>query len=177
MEIVEVKNAPINESETLYVSFTKNQPDMHFRGDGTLSILSLTGEKNVASFECEPIGDITLNLIAKSNSNSERVLGMTAISLKELTGPDSKLLFEKWFKLKSDSKIPTSAPVYLRVAASSTVPEQAPLVLHMVMLEEKVFSSPLGTDQNANYWTSFVDGSGKEIARVQMKSRFVYFTF
>lgn len=176
LEIVDVKDAPMNESETLYVSFTKNQDDMYFSGNGTLSIQSLTGIKSVAGFECEPAGEIALTLISKSNSNSQRVLGTTAIQLNNLTGSDSNLLIDKWFELKSDSNL---APIFLRVAASSTVPVQSPIVLGMVKSEDSFLSSlcglfsPLcGKDRNANYWTDIVDDCGKVVQSIQMRYMF-----
>jgi hypothetical protein len=175
LEIVDVKDAPImNESETLYVSFTKNQPDSHFSGNGTLSIQSLTGTKCVVSFECEPTGEIALTLIAKSNSNHHRVVGITAIALKDLTGTDSKLMIDKWFELKSENS--NLAPIYLHVAASSTVPEQAPSVLNMLRSENSLLSSlcglfsPLcGKSRSVNYWTNLIDDCGKVAISVQMR--------
>lgn len=150
---------------------------MHFRWNGTLSIQSLTGLKSVASFECEPTGDITLTLIATSISNSHRILGTTDISLKELTDSHSKLFIENWFELKSDNSNLT--PTYLRVAASSTVAEQAPFVVNMVKSDESLFNSfcgffsfLCGKKRNANYWTRFLDGRGDVLASVQMRYRF-----
>lgn len=175
LEIVDVKDAAVNESETLYVSFTKKQPDMFFSECGRLNILSLTGDKNAAGFECEPSGDLILTLTAKSNanSNSERVLGTTSISLDELTDPNSKLSIERWFQLKSKRWIVNSTPVYLRVAASCSVPLEAPRVFNMVRSEESYvhsfFLSLYGKEANANYWTNFIDGYGNEAVRVQMR--------
>lgn len=106
----------------LCVSFTKKQPDMYFGGDDTLSILSLTGKKNIACFNCKPMGDLNLTLIAKSDTSSERVLGTASISLEELTAPNSKLSIEKWFRLNQNNKLSDSDPIYLHVAVSSTLP-------------------------------------------------------
>lgn len=164
LEIVDVKDAAVNESETLYVSFTKKQPDMIFSECRTLSILSLTGDKNVAGFECEPSGDLILTLMAKSNanSNSERDLGTTSISLDELTDPNSKLSIERWLQLKSKHCIVNSTPVYLRVAASCLMPSEAPRVFN-------IGGSLYGKEANVNYWTNFIDGYGNEAVRVQMR--------
>jgi hypothetical protein len=167
LEIVDVKDAPVNESEVLYVSFTKKQPDIIFRERGTLSILSLSGDKKVARFECEPSGDLILTLMAKSDSNSERVLGMTSISIYELTDPDSKLSMERWFQLKSKNWIVNTSPVYLRVAASCTVPLDAPRVFNMVRSDQSYLHSLFKA--NVNYRTSFIDGYGSEALRVQMR--------
>lgn len=173
MEIVDVKDALINESEVLFVSFTKKKPDSICSEHGTLSILSRTGEKKVAEFECEPSGDLILTLIARSNSNSERVLGTTSMSLDELTNPNSKLSIERWFQLKSKNWIANSTPVYLRVAASCSVPLEAPRVFSMVRAEKSylhsIFLSFYGKETNVNYWTSFIDGYGSEAVRVQMR--------
>lgn len=106
----------------LCVSFTKKQPDMYFGGDDTLSILSLTGKKNIACFNCKPMGDLNLTLIAKSDTSSERVLGTASISLEELTAPNSELSIEKWFRLNQNNKLSDSYPIYLRVAVLSTLP-------------------------------------------------------
>lgn len=153
---------------------------MHFSGNGTLSIQSLTGIKSVASFECELTVEIALTLIAKSNSNSSQVLGVTTIALKDLTGSDSNLLIDNWFELKSDNS--NLAPIHLHVAASSTVPELAPIELNMVRSESSLFFSlcrffsPLcGKNRNANYWTNIMDDCGKVAVSVQMRYKFKYF--
>jgi hypothetical protein len=173
LEIVDVKDAEIRESETLYVSFTKKQPDMYFSGDGTISKLSLIGKKNVKCFECEPMGDLILTLIAKSDPSSQRVLGTTSISLEELTSPNSKLLIEKWLQLNQNILITKYIPISLRVAISSTLPLPAPFIMNMVRLDESFLPSlslpTLGENNKANYWTSFVDAFGKPIMWFQIR--------
>ncbi|KAF8684882.1 hypothetical protein HU200_044092 [Digitaria exilis] len=47
------------------------------------------------------------------------VLNITFV--EDLTGPDSKLSFERWFELKAHGGHATSPPVSLRVAASATI--------------------------------------------------------
>ncbi|KAJ3675543.1 hypothetical protein LUZ60_004585 [Juncus effusus] len=179
LEVVEVKDAQINENEILYVSFTKKQQDIFISGDNPLSIFSFTKEKDVASFECEPTGELILTLIAKSpnptsNSNSklERVIGTTSISLEELTRPKSNLSMQTWLEVKSKNWIFNSDPVYLHVAISCTVPIRAPVLLNMVKYDEPYFQpffySTYGKD-NRNIEYGFVDVFGNEAIRLQMR--------
>lgn len=153
LEIVDVKDAEIRETENLYVSHTKKEPDMHFNGNRTLSILSLTGKKNVACFKCEPMGDLILTLIAKSDGTK---------SLVELTAPNSKLSADKWFQLNQNSCMSISVPIYLCVAISTTPLLPGSLVMNMVRSDKSflpLLFLPFHGEKNniANYWTGFVD--------------------
>lgn len=135
LEFVKVQNLPEGLKGNLFVSFSKIQPDIFFNAARKLTILSETKEKQVASFQCEPTGELHFELISHSSLNLPltkrlRTLGTTSLSLKEILVPMSKLSVEKWLELAPSSGI--SNPIGLRLAVSFTIPSHAQYVLHMV---------------------------------------------
>ncbi|URD80963.1 hypothetical protein MUK42_02034 [Musa troglodytarum] len=177
LEIVEVKNLPDSQKGDLFVSFSKKKPDMLFYG-GTLSIQSESGKKHVASFKCEPTGELILVLMSKLNSkicSSRRasVIGTTSISLQDLMNPDSELSIEKWFELKSHSRTMDTEPVCLWVAVSFTVPVPAPFEFRMFKthpISTNTCFLPLSGKEMFTSWTSFLDHRGDEVIRLCIRN-------
>ncbi|KAF8406138.1 hypothetical protein HHK36_008218 [Tetracentron sinense] len=178
LEIVGVRNLPAGHKGSLYVSFTKKQPDVFFDVTRRLSILSESGEKQVAAFQCEPTGELLFELMSHSPSNlpiskPAKTMGTTSISLQDFVDPISKLSVEKWFELVPRSGIVGSKPICLRIAVSLTVPTQAPHVLRMV--QPRTFSKnscffPLpGRVQHSKSWMCVVDESGNDVINIQMR--------
>lgn len=170
LEIVGVKNLPAEQNGNLFVSFSKKIPDIFLSGSSTLSILSESGEKQVAGFQCEPTGELILAL--KTNSNSHiKTIGTTSIPLEDLMTPNSKLSVEKWFELKPHTGNLNGKPVSLYVAASFTVPFPAPQEFRMFK------SSPISMNacffplkaQQVQRWVRFVDENGNDIISLQMR--------
>ncbi|EPS64776.1 hypothetical protein M569_10005, partial [Genlisea aurea] len=65
LEIISVRNQPdglllLHKGGSLMVSFSKTQPDAIFNVKGNLAIFSVTGKKQVASFRCQPAGNLIL---------------------------------------------------------------------------------------------------------------------
>lgn len=137
LEIVGVRNLPEGHKGSLCVSFFKRQPDAIFNATRNLSIFSESGMKQVASFECEPTGELLFELISHSTSNlplkrARKVLGSTSLSLEDYLAPVSELSVEKWLELVPSSSTVISKPISLRVAVSFTIPSPAPRSLHMI---------------------------------------------
>ncbi|GAB4848832.1 hypothetical protein Ancab_003626 [Ancistrocladus abbreviatus] len=178
LEVVAVKNVPEGHKGSLSVSFRKKQPDMFFNATRRLSILSVSGEKQVACFHCEPTGELLLELISHSPSNLAmtkrfKAIGSTSLSLQELLDPVSKLSMERWLELVPSSGTTSSKPTFLRVALSVTIPTEAPQVLHMVRSQPLCKSScffPLpGRIQHAKSCTRVIDESGNDVISLQMR--------
>ncbi|THG09096.1 hypothetical protein TEA_020396 [Camellia sinensis var. sinensis] len=177
LEIVGARNLPSEHAGNLFVSFSKKQPDLFFNTSRRLNILSESREKRVAAFQCEPTGELLLELLSTSPSNvpiakSTKTLGTTLISLEDLFNPVSKLFEDNWFELVPTSGIAESRLVSLRIALSFTAPVQAPYVLHMV--QPQPFSSgsffPLPERVYcAKGWTHVVDGIGNVVISIQMR--------
>lgn len=173
-----IRNLPAGQNGNLFVSFSKKQPDMFFSGSCTLSILSETGEKQVAGFQCEPSGELSLDLMTNSNghmpkSGPRKTIGTTSIILQDLMDPNSKLSVEKWFELKSHSEKLDSKPVSLHVAASFTAPFPAPQILHMFKSHPISMNTcffPLhGKVQRTQRWARFTDDNGNDVISLQMR--------
>ncbi|VAH71082.1 unnamed protein product [Triticum turgidum subsp. durum] len=181
LQIVDIKNLPSAiPGKSVYVWYTKTKPDAFIRDGGRLDISSKTGKSIGAGFQCEPTGEIILTVMvdqacfgASSSSNKPEPLGKVSISLQEVTGHDSKLSFERWFELKTCGAYAGSSPVTLRVAASCTVPRQAPQVLSMVNVKPCSLKACLLPhsikDQNMSSWTRFVYDCGTELIRLQIR--------
>ncbi|KAJ6816584.1 glycine-rich domain-containing protein 1 [Iris pallida] len=177
LEIVGVRNLPADKAGEVFVTFSKNRGDAFFIGSCRLGILSETGEKQVAGFQCEPTGELIISLMTSSTSKTEKpakTIGTTSVSLEDLLNQDSRLSVEKWFELKPHSVNVDSKPVSLRVAASFTVPFPAPIVLHMVKLNNISMNScffPLpGKVQQKRKCARFVDDNGNDIITLQMRN-------
>ncbi|KAF7026991.1 hypothetical protein CFC21_039064 [Triticum aestivum] len=181
LQIVDIKNLPSAIPEkSVYVWYTKTKPDAFIRDGGRLDISSKTGKSIGAGFQCEPTGEIILTVMvdqacfgASSSSKKPEPLGKVSISLQEVTGHDSSLSFERWFELKTCGAYAGSPPVSLRVAASCTVPRQAPQVLSMVNVKPCSLRACLLPhsieDQNMSSWTRFVYDCGTELIRLQIR--------
>ncbi|MCD9645479.1 hypothetical protein HAX54_034440 [Datura stramonium] len=103
LEIIGIRNLPEGHKGSFFVSFSKSQPDRIFNAKKKLTIFSESGEKQVAYFQCEPCGHLLLELMSQSShdlpiSKSVKVIGSTALSLEDLTLPDSQLTMEKWLE-------------------------------------------------------------------------------
>ncbi|KAK4477409.1 hypothetical protein RD792_016630 [Penstemon davidsonii] len=136
LEFVGVRNLPEEHKGSVLVYFSKTQPDQIFDVKRSLTIFSETGEKNVASFQCEPTGHLLFELTSSLPSSLPRVkssktLGTTSLSLDDFLSPESILTVEKWLDLVPSSNVTNSKPISLRVAISVTIPTPAPYVLHM----------------------------------------------
>ncbi|XP_020272734.1 glycine-rich domain-containing protein 1 [Asparagus officinalis] len=170
LEIVGVKNLPAEQNGNLFVSFSKKSPDIFLNGSSTLSILSESGEKQVAGFQCEPTGELILAL--KTNSNSHiKTMGTTSIPLEDLMAPNSKLSVEKWFELKPHTGNLNGKPVSLYVAASFTVPFPAPQEFRMfkpspISMNTCFFPLKAQLDRR---WVRLADDNGNDIISLQMR--------
>lgn len=126
MEFVGVKNLPDGHKGSLFVVFSKSQPDAFFNTKRKLSILSESREKQVASFQCEPTGELHFELISRSSSclpkGSSLTLGSASFSMQDFLDPISKLSIEKWLALVPSSDSLNLKPIMLRVAISFTAP-------------------------------------------------------
>ncbi|KAL0308210.1 UNVERIFIED_CONTAM: Glycine-rich domain-containing protein 1 [Sesamum angustifolium] len=127
MEFVSVRNLPEGHKGSLFVSFSKTQPDEIFNAKRRLTIFSESGEKKVATFQCQPTGSLLFELVSFSPSSlpvpvPSKTIGTTTISLEDFMSPDSDLIVEKWLDLVPRSNIMASNPIGLRVAISVTIP-------------------------------------------------------
>lgn len=178
MEFVEVRNLPEGHKGSLFVSFCKTQHDLFFQAKRRLSILSQSGEKHVACFQCEPTGELLFELISHSPSHlpmkkTYKSLGSTSFSLQDFLIPLSKLDAEKWLEVVPTSGNENSKPIYLRIAVSFTVPALAQHALHMVrsrpLSKSSCFLPFLGKDQDAKNFTHVIDETGTKLISLQMR--------
>jgi hypothetical protein len=178
LEFVDVKNLPDGLEGSLFVLFSKSQPDAFFDAKRRLSILSESREKNVASFQCEPTGELLFELMSHSSSKlplrrSPKKLGSAAFSMQDYLDPVSKLSIEKWLELVPHSGTMSTEPILLRVAISFTVPIPAPYTLQLaqsrpVSKNTCFFNIPV-KPQHANSWTKVTDENGTRIISLQMR--------
>ncbi|OMP01665.1 hypothetical protein COLO4_11678 [Corchorus olitorius] len=179
LEFVAVKNLPDEKNGNLFVLFSKTQPDVFFNTKQKLTILSESGEKKVATFRCEPSGELLFELVSHSSSHLPgtktcKTLGTVSLSLREFLVPVSKLSEEKWLDLVPTSGNGSSKPIGLRVAVSFTVPTTAPRALHMVrshpFSKGSCFQLPLAGRLPARKgFTRVVDETQAEVIRLQMR--------
>ncbi|CAN6373143.1 unnamed protein product [Urochloa humidicola] len=174
LQIVDIKNLPSAvPKENVYVRFAKNQSDMFISDGGRLDISTVTGKNTGAGLQCEPTGELILTVMVDRASKKPEPVGKVSIPLQDLTGPDSKLAFERWFELKAHGGHATSPPVSLRVAASATVPSSAQKVFCMVKTEPFSLKSCLlphsNKDQKMGSWTRFIYDCGTEVIRLQIR--------
>ncbi|KAL3526954.1 hypothetical protein ACH5RR_011610 [Cinchona calisaya] len=178
LEFVSVKNLPERCKGGLFVSFRKKQPDTIFTAKRSLTILSESGEKQVACFHCQPTGNLFFELVCYSASNlplskSSKSLGSASISLEDLLSPSSNLTMEKWLEMVPSSNSENLKPIYLRVGISVTLPTTAPHVFHMI--RSRPFSKnscffPLpGRVHLAKNWTRVIDDDGNEIINLKVR--------
>lgn len=171
----------------LFVSFSKTQPDTFFNAKRRLTIFSETGEKQVASFQCEPTGELLFQLTSHSPSNlpnlpiswTSKKMGSTSLSLQDFLNPVSRLSLEKWFELVPSSGNVSSKSISLRIAISCTVPALAPRIFQSVcsrpFLRSSCFFPLPGRVQHAKRWTRVIDEAGREVISLQMRYYFVHY--
>ncbi|XP_038997497.1 glycine-rich domain-containing protein 2-like isoform X4 [Hibiscus syriacus] len=179
LEIVEVKNLTDEKKGNLFVLFSKTQPDVFCNNKQKLTILSESGKKQVASFQCEPTGELLFELVSHSVSTLPgkktcKTLGTASLSIQEFLVPVSKLAMEKCLDLVPASGNGSSKPFGLRVSVSFTVPTVAPHVLHMVrplaFSKGSCFQLPLAETVPADKsYTRVIDETQAEVIRLQMR--------
>ncbi|XP_062100865.1 glycine-rich domain-containing protein 1 [Humulus lupulus] len=178
LEFVEVKNLPEGHKGSLFVTFSKTQPDILFDAKRKLTILSEAKEKQVASFQCEPNGELLFELVSRSPSNLPitkplKTLGTTSLSLQDLSVSASNLSVEKWLDLVPSSGNVSSKPIRLRVAVSSTVPAPAQCVLEMVHSRQLLKNScfPIsGKTKDATGRIHVIDETGTKLINLQIRN-------
>lgn len=184
LECVEVRNLPEGHKGRLFVAFSKTQNDYFFNVKRRLSILSESGEKQVACFQCEPTGELVFELISHSPSHlpmirTYKTLGSTSLSLQDFLVPLSKLDAEKWLEVVPSSGTVNSKPIYLRVAVSFTIPALAQRTFNMVRSRPLSKSScflPLpGKVVDAKNLTHVIDETGTKLISLQMRYQSIYF--
>ncbi|KAM7275109.1 hypothetical protein ACFE04_016975 [Oxalis oulophora] len=177
LEVVAVKNLPEGHKGKLLISFSKTQPDKFLNTQRKLTILSESGEKQVASFQCEPKGELVFELISHSPSNlpvkrAPKTMGTTSLSLQEFLVPVSKLSAEKWVELVPTSGNASANTISLRIAVSFTLPTVAPHIFHLVRSWSLPKSSclfPLPGKGLSKSRARVVDESHTEVMNLQMR--------
>ncbi|ESR39448.1 hypothetical protein CICLE_v10024875mg [Citrus x clementina] len=178
VEIVAVKNLPEDHKGDLFVFFSKSQPDIFFNAKQKLTILSKSGMKQVASFQCEAAGELLFELVSHSTSKipmtgASKTMGTASLSLQNFISPISKLAVEQWFDLVPRSGNVSSKPISLRIAVSFTIPTLAPHLLRMVrsrpLSKGSCFFPLPGRIQPAKSWTRVIDETQSEVISLQMR--------
>ncbi|KAJ7953480.1 glycine-rich domain-containing protein 1-like [Quillaja saponaria] len=186
MEFVSVRNMPEGHKGSLFVLFSKSQPDAIFDAKRKLSISSESGEKQVAPFQCEPTGELFFELMSHpsnlSITRTSKTLGTASLYLQDYLTPVSKLSADKWLELVPKHGTLSSKPIMLRVAVSFSVPNLAPHVLRMIqsrpsskstcffshsLHKSSCFFTPRA--QPAKSWTHVIDETGTEVISLQMR--------
>ncbi|KAG4194812.1 hypothetical protein ERO13_A06G074100v2 [Gossypium hirsutum] len=129
IEIVGVKDLPQGLKGSLFVTINKKQPDVFLNNKRNISILCNTKEKQAIVFQCEPKGDLVIELMSYSPI---KTLGTTSISLKGIVNSVSRLYAEEWFDLVPDLTLADSKPISVRIAFSFTPPILAHYMVQMV---------------------------------------------
>lgn len=178
LEFVDVRNLPEGHKGSLLVFFSKTQPDAIVNAKRSLTILTESGDQQVASFNCEPTGHLIFELMSCIPSSlpvlkSYKTMGSCSIHLEHLLAPDSCLMVEKWVELVPSSNMIESKPIGLRVAISVTSPTPAPYVLRMIHTQPFRKSSCLfprpGRDQLAKSWTRVVNEAGDSVISLKIR--------
>ncbi|KAK8472207.1 hypothetical protein PHAVU_002G143100 [Phaseolus vulgaris] len=174
LEFVGVKNLPEGQEGDIFVLFSKSQPDAFFGAKRRLTILSQSREKQVASFQCEPTGELLFELTSYSSlRKSTKTIASASFSVKDYLDPVSKLHVEKWFELVPSSGTVSSKPILLRVAISFSVPVPAPYKLQMTLSrpssKNECLFNPSVRSEHANSWTHVTDENGNRIMRLKMR--------
>lgn len=174
LEFVGVRNLPVEQEGSLFVSFSKTQPDEIFDAKRSLTIFSESGEKQVASFQCESTGNLIFELVSWSKeSKSPKTIGTAAVPFKDLLSPESALIVEKWLEMVPSTNITSSNPIGLRVAISVTIPTPLPYELHIKRSSASpknscMFTLPVKV-QFSKSWTRVVDENGNLVLSLQMR--------
>lgn len=165
LEFVEIKNLPLTNNEKVNVTFSKAQPDGIFNTKKTLTIQSLSPQKQVATFQCQPNGHLFIELA--TSSKPPTTLASCFFSLEEF---NNKLSVQKWLDLVPCCSDPVlgSEPIQLKVAASCTFPQLAPLAVQMLLQSKSrwFFSCMVRFDKSGTW---VVDASGDDVVRLQMR--------
>lgn len=177
LEFVEVRNLPEGHKGNLFVSFCKIQPDILFDASRKLTILSESKEEQVASFQCEPTGELLFELVSYSSSTlpltrASRTLGTTTLSLQDLLVPIPNLYVEKWLDLVPSSGNVNLKPICLRVAISCTIPVPTQRTLHMVhprQIKSSCFFPLPGKIKGAKSRMDVIDETGSKLISLQMR--------
>lgn len=171
LEFVEIKNLPESHKGKVNVLFSKAEPDGIFNVKRKLMIQSECDQKQVAIFQCQPIGYLFFELVSQSTKG--KTLGSCYISMEEFFGPVFKLSVEKCLDLVPSSDTVSSEPIQLRVAVSCTLPVPAPYVVRMLhsspFTKTSCFSPLSGVVRFSKSWTRIIDTAGDEIIRLQMR--------
>ncbi|XP_078436875.1 glycine-rich domain-containing protein 1-like isoform X2 [Wolffia australiana] len=181
LEILEIRNLKDSRKASLSVLVRKKQPDPFFNKRFGLPIFSESGEKRVASFRCEPSGDLLLTVVANLSSTKlsltrrRKLIGKALLPLSELVDSSPDRCIDLWLNLKT--KTASFQAVSLRVAASSTCKAPGPHSLVMAAAPPAfalgrcftLQSSP-SPRQNPRS-TSVLDESGKEILCIRTRKR------
>lgn len=181
LEFVGVRGLPEDHKRKLYVSFAKSQPDTLFDVKRKLNIFSESGEKMVASFHCEPKGELLFELVSYCPSTlpltRTKVLGFTSLSLQDYLDPVSKLSELKWLELAPHSGHGNSKPISLLVAISFSVPTTAPHMFDMVQSRQFSKSSCLfpfpERVKHAKNCTRIINALGIGVFTLQMRYCFI----
>lgn len=144
IDIVGVKDLHQGLKGSLFVTINKKQPDIFLNKKRNISILCNTKEKQATVFQCEPRGDLVIELISYSPI---KTLGTTSISLKDIVNSVSQLYAEEWFDLVPNSALADSKPISVRIAFSFTPPIPAPYMVQMVRhFKYHCFADEAGND-------------------------------
>ncbi|GKB65704.1 glycine-rich domain-containing protein 1 isoform X2 [Tanacetum coccineum] len=172
LEFVEIKNLPQVYKGKVSVVFSMAQPDGIFNVKGKRTIQSESGQKQFATFECQPTGYLVFELV--SQETKADTLGSCYISLEDFFGPVCKLSVEKWLDLVPSSGIVSSEPISLRVAVSCTLPAPIPLVVLMLrssLLSKGFYFLPFhDMVRFIKSWTQIIDASGDVIIKLKTRN-------
>lgn len=162
----------------LFVAFSKAQPDAVFSAKKSVKLFSESGEKQVASFHCQPTGHLLFELISSLPSSlpaseSSKIMGTASISLADFLSPASSLTVEKWLELIPSSNIVEPKAIGLRVAISVTIPTTTPYIVRMIRSRlfpksSCLFPLPMRS-QFARSGTDVIDEAGNLIMSLQMR--------
>uniref|UniRef100_A0A803MNM7 Glycine-rich protein n=1 Tax=Chenopodium quinoa TaxID=63459 RepID=A0A803MNM7_CHEQI len=180
LEFVEIKNLPEAHKGNIHVSFSKKKPDKLFSAKRTLSILSESGEKQVAYFQCEPTGEFFFELECQLPSNiplskSFKPFGSCSLSLQECMASGSQLTVNKWIPVVPLPGILASKPILLHVSLSFTLPTSAVQVFHLLRPQPFFISScyfplpKIGKTKHAKSRTCITDDDGNDVLNLQMR--------
>ncbi|XP_074308935.1 glycine-rich domain-containing protein 1-like [Silene latifolia] len=166
IEFVKIKNLPEGHKGNLVVRLSKKQPDKLFNGMRSVSISSESGEKEVASFQCEPTGEFLFELMSNDpGSHKLKLLASYSLSLQELTASGSQLSADMWLSPEPVSNnITSSGPILLQASISFTPPIPAPQVFRLARPQ----SFPKGED--AKILTQVLDQDGKLVCTLDMRN-------
>ncbi|XP_073151155.1 glycine-rich domain-containing protein 1-like isoform X4 [Henckelia pumila] len=178
LEFVDVRNLPEAHKGSLLVFFSKTQPDAIFNAKQSLTISTESGDKQVASFNCEPSGHLKFELMSCVPSSlpvlkSYKPMGSCSISLEHLLAPGSCPMVEKWLELVPVSNMTESKPISLRMAISVATPTPAPYVLRMIRTQPFMKSSCRfprpGRVQLVKSWTRVVNEAGDSVISLKIR--------